>query len=201
MDTMKTFFTSDTHYYHHNVISYSSREFLNVEEMNREMIRRWNEVVGPRDRVYHVGDFAFANKEKAKDILSKLNGYIILIKGNHDGSPTRMKEIGFKEVYDHLEIEIAGKKVLLCHYPYRPSEEELATNTYKLKNVDSRPIDNSEILLHGHVHNLWKFKRGPNGGMMINVSVENWNYTPVSLETIEQIIKDNPNGFTDTIKV
>lgn len=193
----KVFFISDSHYYHFNVIKYGDRKFSSLDEMHREMNLRWNSVVGPRDLVYYVGDFAFADKERMAEILKKLNGEKILIKGNHDRKPEVMIEVGFKEVHNRIELEIAGQKVLVCHYPYRPTAEEMAANTnYKLKHIGSRPEDKGGFLIHGHVHNLWKFRK-----KMINVSVENWNYTPVALETIEQIIKENPNGFEYTIKI
>jgi calcineurin-like phosphoesterase family protein len=54
----KVFFTSDTHFNHANIISYCSRPFSSADEMNREIIARWNAVVGPEDTVYHLGDFA-----------------------------------------------------------------------------------------------------------------------------------------------
>jgi calcineurin-like phosphoesterase family protein len=57
----KVFFTSDTHFGHANIIKYCGRPFASVEEMNRELIARWNAVVGPRDTVYHLGDRAWEN--------------------------------------------------------------------------------------------------------------------------------------------
>ena len=36
----KTFFTSDTHFNHANVIKYCARPFASLEVMNREMITR-----------------------------------------------------------------------------------------------------------------------------------------------------------------
>ena len=187
------FFSSDHHFGHANVIKYSNRPFSSVEEMNQYMIDKWNSVVKTEDTVYHVGDFSFLNKEKSKEILSKLNGYIILIKGNHDSTETRMKEIGFKEVYNDLVIEIAGKKVLLCHFPFAPKEKP---TEYDLKYMNLRPKNEGQWLIHGHVHQHWKvqFK-------MINVSVENWDYTPVSMDTMETLIKENPDGFGHAGKV
>jgi calcineurin-like phosphoesterase family protein len=55
------------------------------------------------------------------------------------------------------------------------------------KYSGQRPVDNGGWLIHGHVHNRWKFS-----GRQINVSVENWNFEPVSLETIMAIIEDGP---------
>ena len=56
------FFTSDHHFYHSNIIKYCQRPFHSVEEMNEEMIRRWNSVVGVDDTVYYLGDFSLAKR-------------------------------------------------------------------------------------------------------------------------------------------
>ena len=96
----KIFFTSDTHFGHANIIKYCARPFASVQEMNRELIARWNAVVGPRDTVYHLGDFAFGKASEAPTFLRKLNGAKkILIRGNHDRNARQMLEVGFDEVH------------------------------------------------------------------------------------------------------
>ena len=101
---MKTFFTSDTHFNHANVIQYCGRPFASVDEMNREMIARWNSTVGPDDTVYHLGDFALGKFAKAAPILHRLNGARkILVLGNHDRSARQMLAVGFDEVHKKIE--------------------------------------------------------------------------------------------------
>lgn len=130
-------FTSDTHFGHGNVIKYCKRPFAPaalvqewidtnarvpdeyVEIMNEEMIRRWNARVGIRDRVYFLGDFCFAKKEKiagfATSILSRLNGFKTFIPGNHD--PQEVQELPlWSEVTPLKDIRLKGNKVTLCHY-------------------------------------------------------------------------------------
>ena len=53
---MKTFFTSDLHFGHENVIKFDERPFNSVEEMDEELIKRWNNKVGKGDIVYVLGD-------------------------------------------------------------------------------------------------------------------------------------------------
>ena len=84
---MKTFVTSDLHFHHKSIITFcpKTRPFIDVDHMNSEMIRMWNEIVSPDDLVYILGDIAFCNGNRAAEILNSLLGRKILIKGNHDG--------------------------------------------------------------------------------------------------------------------
>ena len=52
----KVFFTADTHFGHANVIRFDDRPFGSVDEMDEELIRRWNSKVGTEDFVYVLGD-------------------------------------------------------------------------------------------------------------------------------------------------
>ena len=78
----KIFITADNHFFHGNIIRYCNRPFNSYQEMNEVMIKKWNDKVSKNDLVIHLGDFAFRNK--AGLIRPKLNGTIILIRGNHD---------------------------------------------------------------------------------------------------------------------
>ncbi len=88
---MTVWFTSDTHFAHRNVIEFCKRPFASIEEMDEEIIRRWNERVEPGDRVYHLGDFAFGDHDP---YLSRLNGMKNLVIGNHDGGRWRKATLG-----------------------------------------------------------------------------------------------------------
>ena len=84
---MSIFFTSDPHYHHANIMKYCSRPFTSVEEMDEELIKRWNSVVTKSDTIYILGDLIFTkDPAEAVRITTQLNGKIILIKGNHDHS-------------------------------------------------------------------------------------------------------------------
>lgn len=100
-------FTSDTHFGSERVLVLSRRPYKSVEEMDKELIRNWNESVSNDEDVYHLGDFG------NYDIVSKLNGKIHLILGNYEikdienGVITKKEllEKGFASVYDYLYID------------------------------------------------------------------------------------------------
>lgn len=68
------FYIADTHFGYENVIRFDSRPFANVDEMDREMILRWNRRVNSSDTVYILGDFCFRSKEPASWYLRQLHG-------------------------------------------------------------------------------------------------------------------------------
>ena len=74
------------------MIKYCDRPFAPVEDMNREMIARWNVAVRPEDTVYHLGDFALGKSSEWPAFLQQLNdAKKILILGNHDRSARQMR--------------------------------------------------------------------------------------------------------------
>ena len=83
------FLVSDTHFGHLGVCRFMRsdgvtklRPWDTPEEMDEEMVKRWNETVRPNDKVYHLGDVVI--NRKALSIMHRLNGDKVLIKGNHD---------------------------------------------------------------------------------------------------------------------
>ncbi len=121
-----TFFTSDHHFGHKNIIRYSSRPFASVEAMDAAMIERWNAVIGPQDHVFHLGDVSLHGPERTAELLSRLNGHIYLLQGNHDKSATDRQCRGrfewTRDLFDlrlHDEDEDRRQYIVLCHYAMR----------------------------------------------------------------------------------
>lgn len=118
-DPEHTFFTSDTHFGHANIIRFCNRPFKNVEEMDEALIENWNQVVSEDDTVFHLGDFAFGGSSVWKSIIPRLNGHINLIIGNHDRKNLRQGYMSsFDMVVPQLQIEIEGNPIYLNHYPF-----------------------------------------------------------------------------------
>jgi calcineurin-like phosphoesterase family protein len=157
---MTTWFISDTHFEHKNIIEYCSRPFKDVTEMNEKLISNWNSVVTEFDIVFHGGDFGLLQPTFLKPIFKRLNGYKkFLIKGNHDKSTTQLYLMGWDGVFNEVIIKVNGCKILLRHKP-----------------LETKKPEHIDFIVHGHTHNT-KGIIYPNH---VNISVENINYTPIS---------------------
>lgn len=139
---MKTWITSDLHFGHSNIMRFCPRtrgHFRDVEHMNSEMIRIWNESVSPDDTVYILGDVAFTNAERAAAIMLSLNGKKILIKGNHDSKLIKDRRFQncFAEIHDYLRL-VYNKTtlVIMFHYPIYEWDQ----------------MHRGSIHFHGHLH-------------------------------------------------
>jgi calcineurin-like phosphoesterase family protein len=86
MSFTKKFYISDTHFGHVSIINDCARPFSSTDEMDAEIVRRWNAAVGRDDIVYHLGDFGFPGKDRLAlgRLFHSLNGRKILIIGNRD---------------------------------------------------------------------------------------------------------------------
>lgn len=112
----KTYFSSDWHLDHKNVIKYDNRPFKSVDEMNETIIVNYNNIVKPEDDFYFLGDFSF-NVKKMENHLSRLNGNLFFIKGNHDGK----EHINLYKKYgiflgEQKEIKVNNQSIILNHY-------------------------------------------------------------------------------------
>ena len=169
-------FSSDFHLGHKNILKYSNRPFQTVEEMDNEILKRWNSVVKPNDQAYYLGDLTLGNYETAASYINKMNGNIKFIEGNHDRSWFKNFDTRFK-LPPIFELKINKQLFVLCHYPL---------STW-LRSY------HGSINLHGHCHgNIGRINESEDRviptdqkrGKRIDVGVDCWNYFPVSMEEI-----------------
>lgn len=194
---MRTFFISDTHFYHSNIITwenmpkrfiFNSQSFLKKSDekfnldilrndtikMNETLINNWNSVVDKNDIIYHLGDFAFASANNTKEILSRLNGNIHLIIGNHDNWKTlnKIKDL-FVDINTYKEINYLYENKLyhicMMHYPIQQWNR----------------MRYNSIMLCGHSHDMLKHdvKEG-HIKYDVGVDTELSNFHPISLDDI-----------------
>ncbi len=167
---MNYWWTSDYHFSHFNIIRYCNRPFKTVEEMNETIIKRHNERVKPGDTVFFLGDFIFkggkeGGVEKYRLFEKRLNGKFIFIQGNHD------RNNSLRTIIQKMYIYYGSKNICLTHKP---------------EHADPKvPLN-----LCGHVHNRYKVRRLNKGSLIVNLSVEMWNYYPVSFNQINSCIAE-----------
>lgn len=183
-------FYADPHFGHEKIIEYEKRPFSNVNEMNDSLITMYNQVVGETDTCIWVGDAFLTSYDKSDEILSHLNGKKILVRGNHDGSISRMLKLGFDIVCENIFVWICGKSVRISHYPYWDSQsdkrqiEELGQDRIEQLKQKYPQRRKGEILIHGHIHGGRRFFQN-----MINVGVDAWNYRPVRWSEVENEVR------------
>lgn len=157
---MRTYVIADTHFWDSQIIELAGRPFSSVEEMNEILIRNINMVVRKCDLLVHLGDVSFSGSERTHEILNRIHGTKLLVKGNHDlRTPSRIWEtIGFETA---LRGPIRVQGLILSHEP----EKQIG----------------QAINLHGHVHKNRPFHYGKR----LNFCVEAIDYIPVQLYRID----------------
>ena len=185
MEKQKIFFTSDLHFGHENVIRFDNRPFNTVEEMDEEMIKRWNAKVGKGDIVYVLGDFIWkAATNEAVSIIRRLNGQIILIKGNHDrflhNAAAKKALAGIKD-YDDICVTLEDgttRRCILSHYfiPFYNGHRYQAIHLHGHSHFTEESVEEVRITteLNEKGYDL----------KIYNVGCMYWNYTPVTLDEI-----------------
>lgn len=116
----KIWFTSDNHFGHKRIMEFAAETRMNItdlETMHEKMIEVWNNTVADEDLVYMLGDFSFLKANHTENILRRLKGRMILIKGNHDQWLNEELNEYFEGIYDYKKVTIDGKKVIMFHYP------------------------------------------------------------------------------------
>ncbi len=180
---MKKFWTSDTHFNQERTFKYSMRSmyFKNLDQMNREMILRWNKVVGENDTVYHLGDFGDFN------FLKYLNGNIILLEGNYERDGI---SVPTEEQRKILSVYLTDKSV----FDY----ENNLTMVHEPSNVIGSFRDG--FYLFGHIHEKQKVKSMYHhrtdvddiGNLIdesfkrsgLNVGVDVHNFAPIGIDVV-----------------
>ena len=201
---MTTYFTSDLHFGHLNIIRFCDRPFPGVPAMNARLVQLWNETVTDDDTVWVLGDVALGALDESLACVGRLTGRKLLVPGNHDrcwegdralrkGDPEarerrrtkerqRYLDAGFAEIHDRPEpVTVDGRSVALSHFPYQGDSHG------EDRFVEYRPEDRGGWVVHGHVHDTWRQR-----GRQINVGVDAWGGRPVPAEVIAGLIADGP---------
>jgi calcineurin-like phosphoesterase family protein len=165
----QTFVVSDTHFGHAGVCQFlradgtKLRPWDDPVEMTEIMIKRWNETVQPEDKVYHLGDVVI--NRKYLNVLDRLNGDKVLIKGNHDIFKLEDYTKYFRDIRAYHVVD----NIIFSHIPIHPdSKGRFAGN------------------VHGHLHsNVVTFSgtKVPDPWYFC-ACVEHTDYKPIPIEDV-----------------
>lgn len=189
------FVTSDTHFGHARISELAQRPFSTVEEMDAELIRRWNETVPPNAVVLHLGDLALGPIEGSVARTAALHGRKYLVPGNHDrvspATQTRKAVERFSPMYEDAGWTILpeivqgarrGRMLLASHYPYEGDSQPIE------RHSTHRPDDHGLPLLHGHTHAR---DHGAHG-RQFHVGVDAFDYAPIPFSIVDGWTADVP---------
>jgi calcineurin-like phosphoesterase family protein len=174
---MTTWFTSDLHLGHANIIRYCHRPFADVAEMDDALRYNWASRVAADDLVYVLGDVSFHGADWTQHLVEKLPGKKVLIAGNHDSSKVRklpcwdVLHTGIESGRELVVLDLPGGPelgVAFCHYP-----------------PHYNGLQPSRWYLHGHVHGT---KACDGQHPVYDVGVDANDYAPVAWETIREAL-------------
>jgi calcineurin-like phosphoesterase family protein len=170
------FFASDHHFHHANILTFKRdngtalREFESVSHMNEHMVNSHNSVVKSGDKVYFLGDVCMDRKGRGLEILARMNGEKILVKGNHDQCKASDYLKYFKDIRGSHQFE----GLIMTHIP-----------------IHSESLARWGLNVHGHLHH--NVVRLPLSQIpdkrYFSVCMERINYTPVSLEEVKSKVR------------
>lgn len=195
MTIQEHWITSDLHVGHVSINTFCDRGFADVDEMNEAIVEQWNATVAPGDRVLILGDLAMGKINESLIITRRLNGYKVLLTGNHDrcwpalserksaGWDIKYMRMGGMDEIRHgtmrLDLDKDHRSILACHFPY--SGDSQGEDRFS----GMRPDDTGEWIIHGHVHDAWL-----QSGRMINVGIDAWGGRLVHASELGKLIAD-----------
>ena len=179
-------FSSDLHFNHDKDFCYEPRGFQSIEEMNTEIIKRWNSKVAADDEVYILGDLMLQDLAAGMHCLRQLNGQFHIILGNHDTN-ARIEEYSncekIKTINYATQIKYGKYTAFLSHYP-----------TLCANYDDEKKVWN----LHGHTHSKEKFS---SFAQCYNVALDAHDCYPVSIEEVLDDIRKKKQEINNSKEV
>lgn len=158
------------------------RPFTSTEEMNETMIERHNAKVKEQDTVYFLGDVVI--NKKYLELVKRMNGRKILIRGNHDiFKDEDYRKVGFEQIHG---VRVFVAKFILSHIPLHP---DCVTERFRVN-------------VHGHLHanQVMRTRTNMVHGYMTGlvtepdpqylcVCVEQTDFTPLHFDEVEERIQ------------
>lgn len=177
---MTTWFTSDQHFGHANIIKFCNRPYDSVEEMDEDLIARHNAVVKPSDTVWYLGDFSYHKPAQYLQILRRLHGIKGYIWGNHDSHSMRNNPEVLGQFalgcHDYKEISVEGQHICMMHFPI----------------LEWNKGHRGSWMLHGHSHGNATYGHLASN-KIYDVGVDPNELNPVSFQMLQRIFRNASN--------
>jgi calcineurin-like phosphoesterase family protein len=170
------FFTSDTHFSAERTLKLSYRPFMNVDEMDLQLISNWNKRITMNDKVVHLGDFG--NTEIIKLLNFKT---MYFLSGNYERKDPSIVDELLKDKRV-ISVDKSLKKTRFCNKEYWICHEPLNN------------MGEDKFYLYGHIHRLQMVKR--NG---INVGIDANRFMPMSTSEIDFLRNGIENHFDENV--
>lgn len=147
--------------------------FPDFETMNDVVLKSWNGIVLPNDKVLIMGDIGSGTLEEMKSIIERLNGELYYSSNLIDKKYTReqLKEMGIDFTWNvSMYKDIGGEEnpIIYCIAPIR--HIKIYEKNYSLIVVDStNPID------------------GMVKGKILSADAAKWYYSPIDTDNLLEI--------------
>lgn len=176
-----TWFTSDQHFLHSNIINYCDRPFSTIEEMDEKLIEDWNAFIKDGDTIFHLGDFSLGTFEQVAPIFKRLNGRIVMLDmdWHHDRRWI---------VFARHSAEIKNLKLISPSTVIKLDEQYIHLSHYPLARWDRQHYGSWHLF--GHCHGRFRPV-----GLAMDVGVdavehEVGKFRPLSLDEVKCFMDD-----------
>lgn len=179
---MTTWITSDLHFGHDNIRKFcpdTRGHFKDAHEMNRALIKEWQDKVQPHDTIIDLGDLFFCNQDEARSIMNQLPGHKIHVYGNHDKiirNNVDLQKMFSGGCHEYYEITHNKTHAVLFHYPI----------------AEFNRMHHGAVHLHGHLHGK------PSGMERWRVREVSWDASGGRILTLDEAIKIALQGEVKT---
>jgi calcineurin-like phosphoesterase family protein len=176
----RIFVTSDTHFGHDREFLWGPRGFMSHVDHDKEVIRRWNEIVQPDDVVYHLGDVMLGDNAYGIGCLEQLSGQIKIIPGNHDTA----SRLSLYKLLPNIEVLGLAEMIKYKKYNFYLSHHPTMTS-----NLEKAPYLRMHLInLYGHTHQQKPFYQDI--PFMFHVGMDSNNCTPILLDDAIELMKE-----------
>ena len=171
---MATFLIGNCQFGRGNIIRKNKRPFGNVQDMNEEMVQRWNAVVSNDDVVIHLGNFAW-DPTTAEEVLDVLNfKQLWILPAENDQAILEMNRTQMLPDGVKIVNRIFEQNQINATFAYWPM-------------VEWPSKTKGNYLFYGYYGKKYK---PDHKKKMINMACEFWNYTPQNISSLMRLFED-----------